>query len=164
LRNYIADESVRDYIPRGLGRSYGDSALNRGRGVLLQTHLNHFLAFDDRTGILECEAGVALQDIIDTFLHRGWFLPTTPGTKYVTVGGAVAADVHGKNHHMAGSFGSYVVDLKLMNAAGDILTCSCDQNPALFWATIGGMGLTGCIISVRLRLSAVETAYVDVTY
>jgi FAD/FMN-containing dehydrogenase len=153
-----------DYIPRGLGRAYGDSAVNADRGVIDHTRLNRLIAFDDRTGVLECEAGVSFAEIIAHFLPRGWFLPTTPGTKFVTVGGAIAADVHGKNHHVDGSFGNFVVDLKLLLANGDALDCSPTRNADVFWATIGGMGLTGVILSARFRLNRVESAWYDVTY
>jgi FAD/FMN-containing dehydrogenase len=164
LRTVVMRGRLPDYIPRGLGRAYGDSALNRDRGVICQTRRNRFLGFDTGRGILECEAGVSFQDIIDVFLPRGWFLPTTPGTKYITVGGAIAADVHGKNHHGDGSFGNFVLDLQLLTAGGEVLACSAAENADLFWATIGGMGLTGCILSARFRLVRVESAYVDVTY
>ncbi len=164
LQAAVADRSQPDVIARGLGRAYGDSALNRDRGVLLQTRLNCFLAFDARTGILECEAGVSLAEIIRHLQPRGWFLPTTPGTKFVTVGGAIAADVHGKNHHCDGSFGRYVFDLKLLTATGTVLRCSPSELPEVFWATVGGMGLTGVIVSARIQLIPVETAYYNVTY
>src|SRR5258708_29759630 len=134
------------YIPRGLGRSYGDSSLNRQRGVIINTHFDRFLSFDEQSGVLACEAGVSLATIIQHFLPRGWFLPTTPGTKYVTVGGAIAADVHGKNHHLSGSFSNFVLDLILLTATGELLLCSPTCSPAIFWATVGGMGLTGIIV------------------
>src|SRR5262249_21269080 len=140
------------YIARGLGRSYGDSALNENAGVVVQTRLNRFLAFDATTGILECEAGVSLAEIIEHLLPRGWFLPTTPGTKFVTIGGAIAADVHGKNHHRVGSFGRFVHELQLLLANGEEVKCSPSAHPELFWATVGGMGLTGCITRARIQL------------
>ena len=121
LKAVLAAGEQRDYIARGLGRAYGDSALNAESGVIVQTLQDHFLAFDEQTGVVECEAGVSLAEIIDTFLPRGWFLPTTPGTKFVTIGGAIAADVHGKNHHCDGSFGAFVEELQLLTAAGDTL-------------------------------------------
>jgi decaprenylphospho-beta-D-ribofuranose 2-oxidase len=164
LQAAVANRNQPDVIARGLGRAYGDSALNRERGVLLQTRRDCILAFDARSGILECEAGVSLADVIGCFLPRGWFLPTTPGTKFVTVGGAIAADVHGKNHHVDGSFGRHVLDLKLLTAAGSVLHCSPGEHPDLFWATVGGMGLTGVIVSARVQLIPVETAYYNVTY
>ncbi|HEX4143799.1 MAG TPA: FAD-binding oxidoreductase [Pirellulales bacterium] len=164
LRDVVLRGSEQSYIARGLGRSYGDSALNRDQGVILQTGQDRLLAFDAEQGLLTCEAGASLGEIIDVFLPRGWALPTTPGTKYVTVGGAIAADVHGKNHHCDGSLGNFVVALDLLSAAGDVLHCSREENPDVFWATIGGMGLTGCILTATLRLAPVETAYVAVEY
>ncbi len=147
LQAAVASRDQGSVIARGLGRAYGDSALNRDRGVLLQTRLDCMQAFDAERGIVACEAGVSLADIIRHFLPRGWFLPTTPGTKFVTVGGAIAADVHGKNHHVDGSFGCHVLDLKLLTAHGSVLECSPSNRPELFWATVGGMGLTGVILS-----------------
>jgi decaprenylphospho-beta-D-ribofuranose 2-oxidase len=164
LRDVVLRGEQQSYISRGLGRAYGDSALNRDQGVLLQTAQDRLLAFDAELGLLTCEAGVSFAEIIDVFLPRGWALPTTPGTKFVTVGGAIAADVHGKNHHRDGSFGEFVVDLRLLAANGEILRCARDQNSDVFWATIGGMGLTGCILSATFRLLPVETVYVDVDY
>ncbi len=152
------------YIPRGLGRSYGDSSLNRQRGVIINTHFDRFLSFDEQSGVLACEAGVSLATIIQHLLPRGWFLPTTPGTKYVTVGGAIASDVHGKNHHVSGSFGNFVLDLTLLTASGAVLLCSPNEQADIFWATIGGMGLTGVILSARIQLVKVESAYAQVAY
>lgn len=151
-------------IARGLGRAYGDAALNEGGAVLDVCRLNRFLAFDAESGLLECEAGVSFAEIIDVFLPRGWFLPTTPGTKFVTVGGAIAADVHGKNHHLDGSFGNFVEQIHLQLADGSRVICSREHDPDLFWATIGGMGLTGVILSATFRLVRVTTAYCDVEY
>ena len=151
-------------IARGLGRAYGDAALNRDSGVIVLDRCNRFLAWDENAGILACESGVSLAEIIRDFLPRGWFLPTTPGTKYVTIGGAIAADIHGKNHHVDGSFGNFVLDLDLLTASGDVLTCSPTQNAPLFWATLGGMGLTGIILSARIYLRRVESVYVNATY
>ena len=162
LQQAIVEGGQRDYIARGLGRSYGDAALNAGRGVLLQTRRDYFVRFDESTGILECEAGVSLQQIIDVCLPRGWFLPVTPGTKFVTVGGAIAADVHGKNSHRDGAFGEYVLGLRLCLANGDVVDCSTQDNPRLFAATVGGMGLTGVIVSARLQLMPVEAAHYHV--
>jgi FAD/FMN-containing dehydrogenase len=152
------------YIPRGLGRSYGDAALNENAGVIWQLLLNRFLSFDNSTGILECESGTSLEEIISTFLPRGWFLPVTPGTKFVTVGGAIAADIHGKNHHKDGSFSKFVLDFRLLTPTGETLTCSPSSSPDIFWATVGGMGLTGVVLSARLQLRRVDSAYVMVDY
>ena len=148
------------FAPRGLGRSYGDAAVNGGAGVLLSARLDRFLAFDAVSGVLECEAGASLASIIETFLPRGWFLPVTPGTRHVTIGGAIAADVHGKNHHRVGTFSRFVLDLLLATGGGEVLRCSPQENPEAFWATVGGAGLTGFILSARIRLQKVETAWV----
>ena len=148
------------FAPRGLGRSYGDAALNAGAGVLLSARLDRFLAFDAASGVLECEAGASLASIIETFLPQGWFLPVTPGTRHVTIGGAIAADVHGKNHHRVGTFSRFVVDLLLATSGGEILRCSPEENAEAFWATVGGAGLTGFILQARIRLQKVETAWV----
>lgn len=152
------------YIARGLGRSYGDAALNRDGGLISLRRLNRFLAFDPESGVLHCEAGVSFAEIIATFLPRGWFLPVTPGTKFVTVGGAIAMDVHGKNHHRDGSIAGYVQGIELLTPAGELLTCSPAQLPELFWATVGGCGLTGVILTAQLRLQRVASAYVTVDY
>jgi FAD/FMN-containing dehydrogenase len=147
-------------IARGLGRSYGDSAVNSD-GVLLQRTRDRFLSFDVNSGCITCEA-VSLEEIIQVALPKGWFLPTTPGTKFVTVGGAIAADVHGKNHHRDGTWGQYVRRFSLMVAEGAILECSPEENAEVFWATVGGMGLTGIILEATLQLTRVPSAYVDV--
>ncbi len=147
-------------IGRGHGRSYGDAALNCGGAVILHERLNRLLSFDPEAAALRCEAAVSLAEIIDHFLPRGFFLPVTPGTKHISVGGAIAADVHGKNHHRDGTISSQLLDFRLLTAGGDVLTCSRDENSELFWATVGGMGLTGLILDARLRLRRVETAWV----
>jgi len=152
------------YIPRGLGRSYGDAALNKDAGVIWPILLNRFLYFDNATGVLDCEGGVTLAEIIQYFLPRGWFLPVTPGTKFVTVGGAIAADIHGKNHHRDGSFSNFVQDISLLTPSGEFSHCSPERDPEIFWATVGGMGLTGLIVRARLRLRKVDSAYVLVDY
>jgi decaprenylphospho-beta-D-ribofuranose 2-oxidase len=166
LSPYTLDALVRDIeehssIPRGLGRSYGDSAL--ASTLLSSAHFSHMLAFDENTGQLCVEAGVALKDIIDTFVPRGWFLGVVPGTQYVTIGGAIASDIHGKNHHNAGSFSEFVTSLTLIDAQGVIQTCSRTHNSALFHATCGGMGLTGFIIKATLQLIAIPSAFITQT-
>lgn len=149
-------------IARGNGRAYGDSAVNPP-ATLETRHLNRMIAFDPACGQLVAQAGVRLADIIAAFLPRGWFPAVTPGTKFVTLGGAIAADVHGKNHHKAGSFRSCVDWVELMEADGAIRRCSPDSDPALFDATLGGMGLTGIVLSAAIRLAAVETAWIRQT-
>lgn len=146
-------------IARGMGRSYGDSAVNPG-GVIDMRHLNHMLDFDAERGVLSVEAGVVLGEIIDAFLPRGWFPPVTPGTKFVTIGGMIAADVHGKNHHCDGAFGNFVEWIDLMGADGQITRCTPSENAALFAHTIGGMGLTGIILRAAFRLRRVESAWI----
>lgn len=153
-----------NYISHGLGRSYGDPALNDHSGVIGMRRLNRMLSFDASTRVLHCEAGVSLEEIIDTFLPRGYFLPVTPGTRFVTVGGAIANDVHGKNHHVDGCFSAHVLELELLLASGATIRCSRSEHADIFWATVGGIGLTGIIVSASLRLIAVETAYYDVVY
>ena len=152
------------YIARGLGRSYGDASLNRDAGAISTVRLNRLLAFDAETGVLECESGVSLAEIIEVFLPRGFFLPVTPGTKFVTLGGAIAADVHGKNHHQDGTIAQFICDFRLLTPTGLQLQCSRAENSQVFWATVGGMGLTGVIQSARLRLLRVESAYLAVDY
>jgi FAD/FMN-containing dehydrogenase len=151
-------------ITRGLGRSYGDAAINQSGAVLLDTRLNRFTSFDPATGLLDCEAGVSYHDLLETFLPRGFFPPVTPGTQFVTLGGAIAADAHGKNHHRDGSIANFLESFELLTASGQTLTCSREQNPDVFWATLGGMGLTGVILTAKLRLSRVESAYVLVDH
>lgn len=148
-------------LARGAGRSYGDAALNSQGNLLLTERLNRLLAFDAKTGILRCEAGVTIQEILEVFVPQGWFPKITPGTKFVTLGGAIAADVHGKNHHRDGGFSSCVRNFQLILANGETVTCSREQNSDLFWATMGGMGLTGIVTEVELELNPIETAYIN---
>lgn len=147
-------------IARGLGRSYGDAALNSEGAVIGMERLNRFLSFDESTGIVQLEAGVSLEEILDVFVPKGWFLPVTPGTKFVTVGGCIASDVHGKNHHRDGNFSASVTVIDLLTADGVTKRCSPTQNPSLFWATIGGMGLTGVITQAALKLIPIHSAYI----
>src|ERR1017187_9270424 len=147
-------------LPHGNGRSYGDVCLNAGGSLLITRGLDRFMAFDAVGGILECEAGVLLSDIIDLVLPRGWFPAVTPGTAFVTVGGAIANDVHGKNHHRAGSFGHHLLSLELQRSDGQILRCSADEHQERFHATIGGLGLTGLILTARLKLRRVAGPWI----
>lgn len=148
-------------LARGMGRSYGDSALNNN--LISMLGLRHLLAFEPDTGQVRCEAGITLSELIDIFLPRGWFLPVTPGTQFVTVGGAIASDVHGKNHHRHGCFSEFVLSLELLLATGVTVTCSRETNSELFFMTCGGMGLTGIILSATVQLTKVESAYIDET-
>ncbi len=148
-------------LPRGLGRSYGDSCLNDGGYLLSSISLDRFHGFDPLTGILRCESGVSLDEILKVFVPKGWFLPVTPGTKFVTVGGAIANDVHGKNHHKVGSFGNHVKAFELERSDGTRMVCSEDSNPDWFRATVGGLGLTGIILWAEIYLKAVKGPFID---
>jgi decaprenylphospho-beta-D-ribofuranose 2-oxidase len=149
----------RSSLPRGLGRSYGDAALNAGGQVLGLGHMDRYLAFDESSGELTCEAGVSLARIIQDFAPRGWFPMITPGTRFVTVGGCIACDVHGKAHHAQGCFSSSVEALTLLLASGEVVRASRGENPELFWGTFGGMGLLGIVLDATLRLRAIETTF-----
>lgn len=152
----------RPAIAHGMGRSYGDQALNP-RGTLWSTRgLNRFICFDENTGVIECEAGVLLREIQQLAAPRGWMLPVTPGSWWVTVGGAIANDVHGKNHHRQGTFGEHVAGLRLVRSDGSELQCSGGENADWFAATLGGMGLTGLVTSAVLQLRRVEGQWLDV--
>jgi FAD/FMN-containing dehydrogenase len=147
-------------LPYGNGRSYGDVCQNEG-GTLLDTRgLDRLIAFDDAEGILECEAGVLLSQIIERFAPRGWFPPVTPGTAFVTVGGAIANDVHGKNHHHAGTFGHHLLGFELLRSDGEVLQCSPQYHADWFAATLGGLGLTGLIRRARLQLRRIPSRWI----
>ncbi len=149
---------VETAIPRGNGRCYGDSAL---AGDIISTlRHNKFLAFDDQAGLLSCQAGVTLAEVLAVIVPRGWFLPVTPGTKFITVGGAIASDVHGKNQHKDGTFSDHVTHLDLLLSDGRVAGCSPHENPELFWSTCGGMGVSGLILNATFRLRRIETAYI----
>lgn len=149
-------------LSRGLGRSYGDSALPPPSHleVATTTLADRILAFDETTGVLRAEAGLSLHDLNRLFLPRRWFPPVTPGTQFVTLGGMVAADVHGKNHHVAGTFGRHVTSLLLRVADGRIVSCSPSHEADLFWATVGGMGLTGHILEVELTMQSIPSPWI----
>lgn len=147
-----------EVIARGNGRCYGDASL--GEHIFSTKKLNKFISFDRLNGIIECESGVLLSDVLEISVLQGYFLYVTPGTKLISVGGAIASDVHGKNHHSEGCFSEYVLDFKLMTENGDIIICSKEENSEKFYATIGGMGLTGIILSARFKLKNIETAYI----
>ena len=148
-------------ITRGLGRSYGDSAL--AANVIGTDHMDHFLRFDEEGGRLTCSAGASLSDILRTFVPKGWFLPVTPGTEFVTVGGAIAGDVHGKNHHVEGAFSGYIDELVIFVPSEGYIHCSRTRRPEVFRATCGGMGLTGVITEATVRLKRIPSAYIDET-
>lgn len=147
-----------EVIAHGNGRSYGDASLQKR--VIMTRSFRSFLSFDASSGVVCCESGALLAELLEAFVPRGWFLPVSPGTKFVTVGGAVAADIHGKNHHVEGSFGAHVVSLEVMRADGSIVRCSREEHPEFFALTIGGMGLSGVILNVTLQLKAIESAWI----
>lgn len=151
-------QSYENIIARGNGRCYGDSSLNPQ--IFSTKGLNKVLSFDEKKGIIRCEAGVLLSDILQIIIPKGYFLPVTPGTKFITIGGAIAADVHGKNHHVVGCFSNFIDEFDLVIENGSIITCSPQINQQLFWETCGGMGLTGIILRATLRLHKIETTYI----
>jgi len=148
-------------LPYGMGRSYGDVGLNPDGLLWLTSGLNHFIAFDENTGLLSCESGVLLRDIQRLFIPRGWILPVTPGTQMVTVGGAIANDIHGKNHHAYGSFGDHVKYIKMMRTDGQVIEFGPNLNPEWFAATVGGLGLTGVILQAQIQLKPTSGPWLD---
>ncbi len=154
------DQFEAPVLPFGYGRSYGDSCLNENGILLDTTALNQFIAFDKDSGIIRCEAGVSIEQILELVVPHGWFVPVSPGTKYVSVAGALANDVHGKNHHLAGTFGCHVTCFELVRSDGEVLVCSPTENEDYFRATIGGLGLTGLITWVEFRLKKIPTAFI----
>jgi len=148
-------------LPVGLGRSYGDVCLLKDGTLLQTTGMNRLIDFDPATGILTAESGISLAQILDFAVRRGFFLPVTPGTKYVTLGGAIANDIHGKNHEVAGSFGNHVPCFELVRSDGTRRLCSRTENPDWYAATIGGMGLTGLIAWAQLRLRPIVSRGID---
>lgn len=157
-------QTDKKFLTHGQGRSYGDCCLNED-GILISTRrLNRLISFDTENGILECEAGITLAEILDFVIPKGWFLPVLPGTKYVSVGGAIANDVHGKNHHRAGTFGNHVLSFELLRSTGERLICSSQFNKELYHATISGLGLTGVILSAKLQLKPISSSRLAVEY
>lgn len=156
LQSLVKESS--SFIPRGNGRCYGDGSL--GTTTISTLKYDKILSFDTSKGIFECESGITLDHVLEVTVPKGWFLPVTPGTKFITVGGAVASDVHGKNHHIDGAFSQHVLEMDLVLGSGETITCSSIKNPDLFRATCGGMGLTGVITRVKFDLKKIETAYI----
>lgn len=154
----IATKLPKASIPHGNGRCYGDASLSSD--VVNTLRYDKLLAFDEVNGIITCQSGLLLSDLLQIIVPQGWFLPVTPGTKFITVGGAVASDVHGKNHHVEGSFSRHVLSISVLTGTGQIIVCSPDADPDLFQATCGGMGLTGVILDVKFRLKRIHTAYI----
>ena len=163
--SFSQEEQVQDFISthssviaRGNGRCYGDASLAQHSVSTLK--YDKVLAFDTTKGIFECQSGMTLDQILDIIVPQGWFLPVTPGTKFITVGGAVASDVHGKNHHVDGSFSGHIIDMDVITGNKETITCSPADHSDLFWATCGGMGLTGIITRVKFGLKKIDTAYI----
>lgn len=157
LKQLVQSES--SFIPRGNGRCYGDASL---APVTLSTlKYDKILSFDTVKGVLECQSGITLDQVLEVIVPKGWFLPVTPGTKFITVGGAIASDVHGKNHHVDGCFSHHVLEMDILLSNGETLSCSPSHNVDLFEATCGGMGLTGIITRVKFDLKKIETSYIS---
>jgi FAD/FMN-containing dehydrogenase len=155
----VTEGDIKTLLPFGNGRSYGDSCLNTGGALIECRNLDHFISFDKDNGVLRCEAGVLFKEILDLIVPAGWIIPAMPGTQFVTVGGAIANDVHGKNHHSAGTFGKHLNCFELLRSDGTHLLCSETENNDLFRATIGGLGLTGIITWADFKLKRIETPY-----
>jgi decaprenylphospho-beta-D-ribofuranose 2-oxidase len=150
--------SEKHFIARGNGRCYGDASL---ADVTISTlKYDNVLSFDSKNGVFECQSGITLDHVLEVIVPKGWFLPVTPGTKFITVGGAVASDVHGKNHHVDGCFSHHVEEMDVLTGDGELVTCSPQIRADLFEATCGGMGLTGVITRVKFRLKKIETSYI----
>lgn len=158
----IGHAGPRGVVPRGLGRAYGDAAQNAGGVVLTCTALDTLGEIDEHTGEVTVGGGASLGSLIAPAIAAGWFLPVTPGTRHITVGGAIAADVHGKNHHVDGTFSRHVAAITLLLASGEVREVTPEGDPALFWATAGGMGLTGVVLAARIRLTRAETRFMQV--
>lgn len=156
MRHYV--RTTDNFIPRGNGRCYGDASL--ATNTITTTKFDKILAFDSNHGVFECQSGITLDQILEVIVPRGWFLPVTPGTKFITVGGAVASDVHGKNHHVDGCFSHHVEEMDILLADGTIATCGPDLLPDLYEATCGGMGLTGVITRIKFHLKKIQTSYI----
>lgn len=156
LQQLVKDS--KPFIPRGNGRCYGDASL--ADATITTTKFDKVLSFDTVNGIFQCQSGLTLDKVLEVIVPKGWFLPVTPGTKFITIGGAIGSDVHGKNHHVDGCFSNHVTEMELLLADGSFTVCSPTVQPDLFEATCGGMGLTGMITKVTFRLKKIETSYI----
>ncbi len=148
-------------LSHGNGRTYSNSCLNKDGDLLLTRSLNKFISFDQTNGTLECESGLTFGEILNLIVPRGWFLPVTPGTKYVTLGGAIANDIHGKNHHTMGNFGNHIQSITIYNTEAGIFRCSPYENSEYFEATVGGIGLTGVILSAKFKLIPIKSQMIN---
>ncbi len=159
LREELKDDS--SFIARGNGACYGDASLSNT--IISTLKFDNILGFDSEQGIITCQSGITFDNLLRFIIPQGWFLPVTPGTKFITLGGAVASDIHGKNHHVEGSFRNHILAIELLLASGEILICSKDEESDVFMATCGGMGLTGIILTVKFKLKKIENAYIQQT-
>ncbi len=157
----IYKDGLKTTLAYGKGRSYGDSCLADSDHILNMSDMDRLLSFNQNTGIISAQSGLTIDRLISIVLPRGWFMPVTPGTKYVTLGGAVANDIHGKNHHMVGTFGRYIKKIILYRSHEGVIECSPNHNAALFRATIGGLGLTGIILSVEFHLKKIASNVIN---
>lgn len=160
-KDSIEFQSNTTYLPRGLGRSYGDVCLNNDGSLILTDDFKSIINFDYENGVIECESGISLNKILKIITPLGWFLPIVPGTSFVTVGGAIANDIHGKNHHKKGTFGNFVMSIDLLRSSGEIITCTPEQNSDFFKSTIGGLGLTGLIIKAKIKLIPIKNNLIN---
>ena len=159
---YLSHKNTLDFhndhnIAYGLGRSYGDVCLNQDGNVIVTTSFNKIIEIDQNNGILSCESGISIKEVLNIIAPMGWFLPVVPGTRNVTIGGAIANDIHGKNHHKVGSFGNFVKSITLQRSNGEILICNEKENFEFLKATVGGMGLTGIILSAEIKLKQIKS-------
>tara|TARA_B110000003_G_scaffold202922_1_gene201595 strand:- start:2989 stop:4278 length:1290 start_codon:yes stop_codon:yes gene_type:complete len=150
------------YLTSGLGRSYGDVGLNENGTLISTENLTKIISFDEKNGTLNCESGLSIKEILQFIIPKGWFLPVVPGTRNVTIGGAIANDIHGKNHHKDGTFGNHVKSIKLLRSDGKILDCNRQENIDYLNSTIAGLGLTGLIVSAEIELKKIESEFIDV--
>jgi decaprenylphospho-beta-D-ribofuranose 2-oxidase len=154
----LTSKLAQSSIPHGNGRCYGDASLSDD--VINTLRYDKILALDEQHGTITCQSGILLSDLLQVIVPRGWFLPVTPGTKFITVGGAVASDVHGKNHHVDGAFSNQIVTMSVLTGTGETIVCSKTNHSDLFWATCGGMGLTGIVLEVTFRLKRIQSSHI----
>lgn len=158
----LVDVGDNTILPHGMGRSYGDSCLSTNGTLLQMTNCDNIISFDKTTGIIKAESGLTIDKLLKATVPAGWIMPVTPGTKFVSIGGAIANDVHGKNHHNAGSLGSFIKSFALQRSGGKTLICSPNKNTKYFKGTIGGLGLTGVILWAEIQLKPIKSSYLDV--
>ena len=159
ISNLFIQDKILNLIPRGLGRSYGDCSL--ADNVISLKNYKKFINFDDQLGVIECSANYSLNELLMLIVKKSWFFNVTPGSKFVTIGGAIASDVHGKNHHVDGSFSDYVISFKIITGEGILYNCDKKENSDLFHATCGGMGLTGIIVSAKIKLLKIKSKFIN---